>query len=154
MKRYTHFPQVVLGAAFSWGMPMSYMAIQQQLPLEVWLLYAANLGWTVAYDTYYAMVDQNDDEKIGVKSTARLFGSWARPIIVSLQLIALGLMVWVGIVAKLHLSYFVTVLAAVPLFIWQYRLSMQGREGCFKAFLHNHYVGALWFVAICLGIYA
>lgn len=154
MKRYTHLPQVVLGMAFSWGMPMSYMAIQQQLPFEVWLLYAANLGWTVAYDTYYAMVDQNDDEKIGVKSTARLFGSWARPIIVSLQLIALGLMVWVGIVAKLHLSYFVTVLAAVPLFIWQYRLSMQGREGCFKAFLHNHYVGALWFVAVCLGIYA
>lgn len=153
MKRYTHLPQVVLGMAFSWGMPMTYMAIQHQLPVEVWLLYASNLSWTVAYDTYYAMVDQNDDEKIGVKSTARLFGRRARAIIVTLQMIALGLMLWVGIVAQLGLSYFVAILAAIPLFIRQYHLSQQGRDGCFRAFLHNHYVGALWFVAICLGVY-
>lgn len=153
MKRYTHLPQVVLGMAFSWGMPMTYMAIQYQLPVEVWLLYIANLSWTVAYDTYYAMVDQNDDEKIGVKSTARLFGQRARVIIMTLQMVALGLMLWVGHVAQLSLGYFALVLAAIPLFIWQYRLSRQGREGCFRAFLHNHYVGALWFLAICLGVY-
>lgn len=153
MKRYTHLPQVVLGMAFSWGMPMAYMAIQYQLPVEVWLLYIANLSWTVAYDTYYAMVDQNDDEKIGVKSTARLFGQRARAIIMTLQMVALGLMLWVGHVAQLSLGYFALVLAAIPLFIWQYRLSRQGREGCFRAFLHNHYVGALWFLAICLGVY-
>ncbi len=153
MKRYTHLPQVVLGMAFSWGMPMTYMAIQYQLPVEVWLLYIANLSWTVAYDTYYAMVDQNDDEKIGVKSTARLFGQRARAIIMTLQMVALGLMLWVGHVAQLSLGYFALVLAAIPLFIWQYRLSRQGREGCFRAFLHNHYVGALWFLAICLGVY-
>lgn len=153
MKRVTHLPQVVLGMAFSWGMPMCYMAIHQQLPLEVWLLYAANLCWTVAYDTYYAMVDQNDDEKIGVKSTARLFGRHARSIIFALQLLALGLMISVGQVVHLGLAYNVLICAAVPLFMWQWRLSLRGRAGCFNAFLHNHYVGALWFVAICAGVY-
>lgn len=153
MKRVTYLPQVVLGMAFSWGMPMCYMAIHQQLPLEVWLLYAANLCWTVAYDTYYAMVDQNDDEKIGVKSTARLFGRHARSIIFALQLLALGLMLSVGQVVHLGLAYNFLICAAVPLFMWQWRVSLRGRAGCFNAFLHNHYVGALWFVAICAGVY-
>lgn len=153
MKRYTHLPQVVLGMAFSWGMPMCFMAIQQQLPVEVWLLYAANLCWTVAYDTYYAMVDQNDDEKIGIKSTARLFGRMVRPIIVMLQFAALGLIATVGYVLQLHSSFYAVLSLAIPLFYRQLQLSKTGREGCFKAFLDNHYVGMLWFVAILFGLY-
>ena len=96
MKRVTNLPQVVLGAAFSWGMPMSFMAIQGQLPLLVWVLYGANLLWTVAYDTFYAMVDQADDEKIGVKSTARLFGRYGFWIIALLQLGTLALLEFAG----------------------------------------------------------
>lgn len=153
MKRYTHLPQVVLGMAFSWGMPMCFMAIQQQLPLTVWLLYAANLCWTVAYDTYYAMVDQNDDEKIGVKSTARLFGRYARLIILLLQVIALCLMLSVGYMQQLHPSFYAVIALALPLFYLQFQSSKAGREGCFKAFLDNHYVGMLWFAAIVVGIY-
>lgn len=153
MKRYTHLPQVVLGMAFSWGMPMCFMAIQQQLPLQVWLLYAANLCWTVAYDTYYALVDQNDDEKIGIKSTARLFGAYARPIIMTLQVIALLLMAATGWVQQLHVSFYCVISLALPLFWWQFNLSKTGRAGCFKAFLDNHYVGMLWFLAILIGIY-
>jgi 4-hydroxybenzoate polyprenyltransferase len=153
MKRYTHLPQVVLGMAFSWGMPMCFMAIQQQLPLQVWLLYAANLCWTVAYDTYYALVDQNDDEKIGIKSTARLFGAYARPIIMTLQVIALLLMAATGWIQQLHVSFYFVISLALPLFYWQFNLSKTGRAGCFKAFLDNHYVGMLWFLAILIGIY-
>jgi len=151
MKRYTHLPQVVLGMAFSWGMPMSYMAITGRLGTEVWLLYAANLLWTVAYDTYYAMVDQTDDEKIGVKSTARLFGRYARAIIFSLQLAALMLLYLVGEGAALGWPFLLALVLALLLFIWQWRISLQGRDGCFKAFLHNHYVGALIFAGIVLG---
>lgn len=151
MKRYTHLPQLVLGMAFSWGMPMSYMAITGRLGSEVWLLYAANLVWTVAYDTYYAMVDQPDDEKIGVKSTARLFGAYARPIIVTLQLATLGLLYQVGNSAALGWPFYLALVVCLLLFGWQYRLSLQGRAGCFRAFLHNHYVGACIFAGIVLG---
>ena len=89
MKRYTYYPQVMLGAAFSWGMPMAFTAQTGELPAALWLLYLANLLWTVAYDTYYAMVDRDDDLKIGVKSTAILFGDADRLIIASLQGLAL-----------------------------------------------------------------
>lgn len=151
MKRFTQLPQVVLGMAFSWGMPMSYMAITGRLGAEVWLLYGANLLWTVAYDTYYAMVDQNDDEKIGVKSTARLFGRYARPIILTLQAAALGLLYLVGDGAALGWPFSLALLVSALLFGWQWRLSLQGREGCFRAFLHNHYVGLVIFAGIVIG---
>lgn len=150
MKRYTHLPQVVLGAAFSWGMPMAFMAIQLKLPLLVWLLYLANLLWTVAYDTYYALVDRPDDVKVGIKSTAILFGDYALPIIVLLQLGTLGLLVAVGYLAALHWLYYLSLLAAAGCFVYQYRLAQRGRAGCFSAFLHNHYVGMLVFFGIAL----
>ena len=151
MKRYTQLPQVVLGMAFSWGMPMSYMATTGRLGAEVWLLYGANLLWTVAYDTYYAMVDQNDDEKIGVKSTARLFGRYARAIILTLQAAALGLLYLVGDGAALGWPFSLALLLSALLFGWQWRLSLQGRDGCFRAFLHNHYVGLVIFAGIVIG---
>lgn len=150
MKRYTHLPQVVLGAAFSWGMPMAFMAIQFKLPLLVWLLYLANLLWTVAYDTYYALVDRPDDVKVGIKSTAILFGNYALPIIVLLQLGSLGLLAAVGYLAALHWVYYLGLLAAAGCFIYQYRLAKRSRAGCFSAFLHNHYVGMLVFFGIAL----
>lgn len=151
MKRVTSLPQVVLGAAFSWGMPMSFMAIQGQLPLLVWVLYGANLLWTVAYDTFYAMVDQEDDVKIGVKSTARLFGQYGFWIIGLLQLGTLALLEWAGQLAGLGAAYGYALLAVLLLFFYQHRLARHGRDGCFRAFLHNHYVGAVVFAGIVLG---
>ena len=151
MKRYTHLPQVVLGAAFSWGMVMSFMAIQGQLPLLVWLIYGANLLWTVAYDTFYAMVDKKDDEKIGVKSTARLFGRYALFIIAILQLGMLALLEWAGALAGLSQAFFLSLVVALVMFIYQHRLARQGRDGCFKAFLNNHYVGLVIFIGVVLG---
>lgn len=150
MKRYTHLPQVVLGAAFSWGMPMAFMAIQLKLPAIVWLLYLANLLWTVAYDTYYALVDRPDDVKVGIKSTAILFGRYALPIIALLQLCTLLLLTVVGYMAQLHWPYYLSLAAAGCCFIYQYRIAKASREGCFKAFLYNHYVGMLVFAGIAL----
>ena len=97
MKRYTYYPQVVLGAAFSWGMPMAFTAQTDSLPAAAWLLYIANLLWTVAYDTYYAMTDRDDDLKIGVKSTAILFGDADRMIILGLQGLSLGCLLLAGV---------------------------------------------------------
>lgn len=150
MKRYTHLPQVVLGAAFSWGMPMAFMAIQLKLPAILWLLYLANLLWTVAYDTYYALVDRPDDVKVGIKSTAILFGRYALPIIALLQLLTLLLLCAVGYLAQLHWLYYVSLLGAAGCFGYQYRLARASRQGCFAAFLHNHYVGMLVFAGIGL----
>lgn len=150
MKRYTHLPQVVLGAAFSWGMPMAFMAIQLQLPPLLWLLYLANLLWTVAYDTYYALVDRPDDLKVGIKSTAILFGKYALPIIALLQLCTLLLLVAVGYLAQLHLVFYLSLIAAAGCFIYQYIIARRSSKGCFSAFLHNHYVGILVFAGIAL----
>ncbi len=150
MKRYTHLPQVVLGAAFSWGMPMAFMAIQLNLPPLLWLLYLANLLWTVAYDTYYALVDRPDDVKVGIKSTAILFGRHALLIIALLQLLTLLLLTAVGFLAQLHWVYYLSLFGAAGCFLYQYRIARASRAGCFAAFLHNHYVGMLVFAGIAL----
>ncbi|WP_213996106.1 4-hydroxybenzoate octaprenyltransferase [Arsukibacterium sp.] len=150
MKRYTHLPQLVLGAAFSWGMPMAFMAIQLELPALVWYLYLANLCWTVAYDTYYAMVDKPDDLKAGIKSTAILFGQQAFLIVGILQLLTLLLLGYVGLLAQLSLVYFGALLCCLLAFVYQFRIAVAGRAGCFRAFLHNHYVGLLVFSGIAL----
>jgi len=105
MKRYTHLPQVVLGAAFSWSIPMAFMAITGELPLWLWLIYIANLTWTVSYDTAYAMVDREDDIRIGVKSTAILFGRFEITIIVLLNALTLVLLAYVGWITKLHFIF-------------------------------------------------
>lgn len=153
MKRYTHLPQVVLGAAFSWGMPMAFMAIQLQLPALLWLLYVANLLWTVAYDTYYALVDRPDDVKVGIKSTAILFGRFALPIIALLQLLSLTLLVLVGMQAQLHAVFYLSLVLSAGCFVYQYVVASRSREGCFTAFLHNHYVGMLVFAGIALSYF-
>lgn len=151
MKRYTHLPQVVLGAAFGWAIPMAFTAIQEQLPLTAWLLYAAKLLWTVAYDTQYAMVDRDDDLKIGVKSTAVLFDRFDKLIVGLLQLAAVGLLVWVGMIEQLGLWFHLGLVGALGFFIYQqWLIRHRERMPCFRAFLNNHYAE----LAVLLGLIA
>lgn len=154
MKRYTHLPQLVLGVAFGWSIPMAFGAVNESLPLECWLLFAANLLWTVAYDTQYAMVDRDDDLRIGVKSTAILFAQYDNKIIALLQGLTLLLLIAFGYVQQFGKLYFITLALTATLFIYQCKLTKQReREACFKAFLNNQYVGIGVFVAILFGIY-
>ncbi|MDD0842406.1 4-hydroxybenzoate octaprenyltransferase [Pseudomonas sp. Gutcm_11s] len=150
MKRYTYYPQVVLGAAFSWGMPMAFSAVTGELPPpEAWLLYIANLLWTVAYDTYYAMTDREDDLKIGVKSTAILFGDADRVIILTLQGLALLCLAMAGARFGLGIWFLLGLLGAAACFAWEFWYTRErDPQKCFAAFLHNHWAG----LAILLGI--
>ncbi|GAA6171405.1 4-hydroxybenzoate octaprenyltransferase [Colwellia sp. KU-HH00111] len=149
MKRYTQLPQVVLGAAFSWGMIMAFSEAQGQIPPIAWLLLTANLLWTVAYDTMYAMVDRNDDLKIGVKSTAILFGKYDKKIIGILQLLVLGLLFTIGEMLAFGWPYQLSLVISAGLFSYQQMLiSNRERQQCFHAFLHNHWVGMVIFIGI------
>lgn len=151
MKRFTYLPQFVLGAAYSWGIPMAAMATLETVPLWVWVLYFANLLWTVAYDTFYAMVDRDDDIRIGIKSTALLFGQHCHSIIAGLQLAFLALMVGVGVLTESGLGFYAGLFAMALTFIYQHSVAYRlGRAGCFQAFLHNHYSGLLLFIGIAL----
>jgi 4-hydroxybenzoate polyprenyltransferase len=151
MKRYTHLPQLVLGAAFGWAIPMAFTATQEALPLTAWLLYLAKLLWTVAYDTQYAMVDRDDDLKIGVKSTAVLFGRHDRLIIALLQLATLVVMLWVGQIEQLGLWYWLGLAGAATLFVYQHWLiRARERMPCFRAFLNNHYAELLVLLGLVL----
>jgi 4-hydroxybenzoate polyprenyltransferase len=151
MKRYTHLPQLVLGAAFSWGIPMAFAAVTNTLPPELWLIFVANLLWTVAYDTEYAMVDREDDLRVGIKSTAILFGELDRHIVGALQVMALLALLLTGQRFELGWVYFASVAAAGSLFAYQ-QLLIRARkpEDCFKAFLNNNWVGAAVFVGLAL----
>lgn len=128
MKRFTHLPQVVLGMAFGWSIPMAFGAVSEALPLECWLLFFANLAWTVAYDTQYAMVDRDDDLRIGVKSTAILFAQYDNKIIALLQFITLILLVLLGIVQDYHIGYFIVLALSATLFIYQCWLTKKESE--------------------------
>lgn len=151
MKRYTHLPQVVLGAAFSWAIPMSFGAVLGHVPLVAWLLFCANVCWTVAYDTQYAMVDRDDDLKIGVKSTAVLFGNADRLIIGLLQLATLALLAWVGWDVGLGGFFWLGLVAMGATFAHQQRLIRdRQRDACFQAFLNNFWSGLLMFAGIAL----
>lgn len=152
MKRYTHLPQVVLGAAFSWSIPMAYMAVGHSVPIEAWLLYGANLCWTVAYDTMYGMVDRDDDIKIGVKSTAILFGRADKLIIALLQgvtLLIVSYLLWLQQVPTLMITLQAVVVTGLFLY-QQWLIKDRVRENCFSAFLNNNYVGFVIFVVIAL----
>ncbi|KJZ17249.1 MULTISPECIES: 4-hydroxybenzoate octaprenyltransferase [unclassified Halomonas] len=154
MKRYTHFPQVVLGAAFSWAIPMAFGAVLGEVPMVAWLLFTANVLWTVAYDTEYAMVDRDDDLKIGIKSTAVLFGRWDTRIIALLQLATLGLLAWAGSLLALGGFFWLGWLAMGATFVHQQRLiKSRDRDRCFQAFLNNHWSGLLLFAGLGLSLY-
>ncbi|PTB32296.1 4-hydroxybenzoate octaprenyltransferase [Photobacterium phosphoreum] len=153
MKRYTHLPQLVLGAAFGWSIPMAYAAQSGALPAVAWLLFTANILWTIAYDTLYAMVDRDDDLKVGIKSTAILFGRFDKLIIGILQLATIMLLIAIGGILDLSQCYYWALLLAAALFVYQQML-IQGRqrEQCFKAFLNNNYVGMVIFIGISLSV--
>ena len=151
MKRHTHLPQLVLGAAFSWGIPMAFAAVNESLPPFLWLIYTANLLWTVAYDTQYAMVDRADDLKIGIKSTAILFGEKDRHMVAVLQIMTIVALLLVGQRFHLGLFYLAGVVIAAGLFVHQQRQIRQRQPAeCCKAFLNNNYVGMAVFAGIVL----
>ncbi len=149
MKRYTHLPQVFLGAAFGWAIPMAFMAQSEALPLAAWVLFIANVCWVIAYDTMYAMVDRNDDLKVGIKSTAILFGRLDRVWIGVFQLLFLLCLAWLGYSYHLGLYYFSALLLATVLAIYHQKLIYRRqRDDCFRAFLHNNTLGAVIFVGL------
>ncbi len=149
IKRYTHLPQVVLGAAFGWEIPMAWAAVSESLPLECWLVFLASICWTVSYDTQYAMVDRDDDIKIGVKSTAILFGRYDKLIIGLLQLATLGLLALAGLLMQLNGLFFWSLLGAAVLFIYQQMLIVRREcDACFQGFLNNNYVGLVVFIGV------
>ncbi|NNL10141.1 MAG: 4-hydroxybenzoate octaprenyltransferase [Pseudomonadales bacterium] len=151
MKRYTHLPQVVLGMAFSFSVPMAFAATSDAVPATAWLVYFAVVCWVVAYDTYYAMVDRDDDIAIGVKSTAILFGHYDRAAIVGLQILFVALMLSVGLTLKLGILYYVGLLFGCFLLAYQYvSTAHRDRSRCFAAFLNNNYVGMAIFIGIAL----
>ncbi|OSN09143.1 4-hydroxybenzoate octaprenyltransferase [Lonsdalea iberica] len=153
MKRVSYLPQVVLGAAFGWAIPMAYSAVSESLPISCWLMFFAYLCWTVAYDTEYAMVDRDDDLNIGVKSTAILFGRYDTVIIGILQLLMLGAMVILGRIADLGAVFYWSLLVAAGLFVYQQTLiAGRERDNCFKAFRNNNYVGMALFIGIALSL--
>ena len=142
LKRWTHWPQAVLGIAFSWGVPMAFAAAQGRVPPTAWLLFAASALWVVAYDTIYAMVDRDDDLKIGVKSTAILLGGADRAAIAVLQLATLCLLLWLGGRLGFQHAYYAGLATVLGLFVHQQRLIRHQRaESCLRAFRNNVWVG-------------
>lgn len=151
MKRFTHVPQLFLGAAFGWAIPMAFTAVTGGIPAYAWLLFVATLIWALIYDTQYAMVDREDDLKIGIKSTAILFGALDRAVIGVLQVVMLALLVWIGILADRGPWFFAGLALAALLALYQQAL-IRGREpaSCFKAFLNNNHFGMAIFVGLVL----
>lgn len=151
LKRYTYLPQVYLGMAFGWGIPMAFAAVQGKLPALAWVLYAANILWSTAYDTWYAMVDRDDDIRAGSKSTAILFGDLdlaIQGILYALFFVALAL---VGQQAGLGTYYWAGLGIAALLVVYEFVIARKrDRAACFKAFLHNNWVGAAVFVGIAV----
>ena len=151
MKRYTHMPQLVLGMAFGWAIPMAFTALTNQVPAVAWVLFAATVIWALIYDTMYAMVDRIDDLKVGIKSTAILFGDHDRLIIGLLQLLMLGLLVWAGLLAGRGGWYWLGVGMAALLFLYQqWLIRERNPDACFKGFLNNNYVGLSLFAGLFL----
>lgn len=149
MKRYTHLPQAYLGMAFGFAVPMAFAALTNAIPLVAWILYLAVILWALVYDTMYAMVDIEDDLKIGVKSTAILFGSRVREITAGLQLIILGLLICVGGLQQLSWQYYLSLAVAAGLSVYQQVLIFHfHKPDCFKAFLNNHWFGLVVFTGL------
>lgn len=152
-KRYTDLPQVVLGAAFGWSIPMAFAAVQNTVPPVGWLLFIANILWSVIYDTEYAMVDRDDDIKAGARSTAILFGDADLLIIGVLMGTLTVALVMIGTRAHLGWPYWLGVAAAAGLFGWQqWLIRNRERDACLAAFRHNNWVGLTLWVGIALAL--
>ncbi len=149
MKRITYLPQVYLGLAFSFSIPMAYAEVTGSVPQIAWLLFVANILWTTAYDTIYAMVDRKDDLKIGIKSTAILFGDLDKVIIGIIQLMTVLALFLFGKQGEFTAPYYLAIIIVVWLFAYQQLLIHSRKEDkCFKAFLHNNWVGMVIFIGI------
>lgn len=151
MKRHTHVPQLFLGAAFGWAVPMAFSAVTGGVPPLAWLLFATTLIWALIYDTQYAMVDREDDLKVGIKSTAILFGRHDRLMVAVLQVIMLGMLSGVGRLAELGGYYYGGLVVAALFAVYQqYLIRNRERGACFQAFLNNNFFGVAVFTGLIL----
>ena len=151
-KRFFAIPQAYLGIAFGFGIPMAFAAVQGHVPAVAWWLLIANVFWTIAYDTEYAMVDKNDDLKIGIKTSAITFGRYDVAAVMLCYAIFFVMMVVLGAQAGWNWMYFICLSVAIGIAAYHYSL-IRGRErmACFKAFLHNHWLGVMVFIGVALG---
>ena len=154
LKRYTYLPQVYLGLAFGWGIPMAFAAIRGEVPPIAWMLYVANICWTTGYDTWYAMVDREDDLRAGSKSTAILFGDMdlvALGVLYALFFLGMG---FVGRQADLGIAYWAGLGVALALVAHQFAIARhRERAACFRAFLGNHWVGMVVFIGLAVALW-
>ncbi|CAC9643241.1 4-hydroxybenzoate octaprenyltransferase [bacterium endosymbiont of Bathymodiolus sp. 5 South] len=152
-KRWTHLPQFVLGCAFAMSVPMAFAATNGSVPSDAWWVFLATVVWTVVYDTMYAMADREEDLKIGVKSSAILFAKFDRLIIVLLQLILMAILIKIGQVFVLELTYFLVLFVVLGLmFYHQFLIKKRERGACFEAFLHNQYIGMSVLLGVIFGL--
>lgn len=150
-KRWTHLPQAHLGLAFAWAIPMGFAAVQGEVPLLAWLLMMVALLWTMVYDTFYAMVDRDDDLKIGVKSTAVMLGHWDRLATGLLQIAVLAGLLAVGLLAGRGIWFYLGLLFGAGYFAWQqYLIRGRERDACFAAFINSHRFGMVVFAGLLL----
>ncbi len=151
MKRFTHWPQVFLGVAFAWGIPMAFAAETNQVPVICWWLMLANIFWVLAYDTMLAMADKKDDLKIGVKSTAIFFGQYDRIMVLGCQIMVVALLYYVGQVLNLNNYYYFGLFIAIIFAIYQVWLYFSRQpQRCFRAFVNNAWFGASVFTGFVL----
>ena len=151
-KRFFALPQAVLGIAFGFGIPMAYAAIQERLPIECWVLFAANLFYSFAYDTEYAMVDRADDARIGIRTSALTLGRWDVAAVMASYAIMVAILLFLGLYLSLYWPYYVGLAAAAAMMVYHWRLIRdRRREGAFDAFMHNNWVGAAVLGGIVLG---
>ena len=148
-KRFISIPQAYLGVAFGFGIPMAFAAHNGTVPLLAWALLAANIFWAVAYDTEYAMVDRDDDVKIGIRSSALFFGRYDVAAVMACYAVMLGILTWLGMEVRLHWPYYAGLAVAGVTAMYHYAL-IRGRDraACFKAFLHNNWLGAVIFAGL------
>jgi 4-hydroxybenzoate polyprenyltransferase len=152
-KRVFPFPQLVLGLAFGFGIPMAYAAVQAALPAECWLLVAANVFYSFAYDTEYAMVDRDDDARLGIRTSALTLGRWDVAAVMTSYAAMLALLAAVGALHGLGWPYYAALALAGAMMAYHWTLIRgRSREGCFRAFRHNNWVGAAVFAGIVLGL--
>lgn len=151
-KRFFALPQAYLGIAFGFGIPMAYAAVQNAVPYQAWLLLLANVFWALAYDTEYAMVDRDDDLKIGIRTSAITFGRFDVLAVMLCYAASLGLITWVGWQADMGLGFFIGILIATGIALYHWTLIRhRDRMQCFAAFRHNNWLGAAVFLGFVLG---
>jgi len=152
-KRFFALPQAYLGIAFGFGIPMAYAAIQFRLPLECWLLLAANVCYSFAYDTEYAMVDRDDDARLGIHTSALTLGRWDLAAVMTSYAAMVTLLLLLGLRLTLGWPYYVGLVVAAAMMAYHWFLIRdRSREGCFKAFMHNNWVGGAIFAGIVFSL--